>query len=282
MMVSDPPSHDYLIIGHIARDLTPEGAVVGGTVSYAGRTALAFDLSVGAITAVNEDVDLSPLDGIDLIRIPTQQSTTFENIYTDSGRIQRILSKATDLRLDSIPSKQDSPRIVHLGPIAREVDSQFMDHFPNAFLGLTPQGWLRQWKADGSVFLMHWDTIKAILPKADAVILSLEDLKGAEDEESEIAAHCSILVVTRASKGARIYWKKGVVDLPAPKTTEVDSTGAGDIFAAAFFIQMYRTGNVVEAGRLANWIASASVSRKGINGSPNNEEVEKARAKANL
>lgn len=278
-MALDPPSLDYLIIGHIARDLTLSGAVVGGTVAYAGRTALAFGLHVGAITSVNEDVDLSPLTGIQLARLPTRQSTTFSNRYTETGRVQHLLSKATDLGPQAVPADWSHARIVHFGPIAQEVDPQLVHQFPNAFIGITPQGWLRRWGIDGRVSLTHWSAIKSILPKADAVVLSLEDLQGSEEEESEIAQHCTLLVVTRASQGARLFWHGEVHDLPAPQMREVDSTGAGDIFATAFFIQMQQTQNPFEAGRIANTIAAASVTRQGVRSSPSPEEIEAARVK---
>jgi sugar/nucleoside kinase (ribokinase family) len=279
-MVLDSPSLDYLIIGHIARDLTASGAVVGGTVAYAGLTALAFGLRVGAITSVNEDIDLSPLTGIQLTRLATRQSTTFSNRYMQNGRVQHLLSKATDIGPQAIPIDWRRAKIVHLGPIAQEVDPQLMNRFPNAFIGITPQGWLRHWGTDGRVSLIHWSAIKGILPEADAVILSSEDLQGLEEVECEMARHCRLLVVTRASRGARLFWKGEVYDLPAPQVLEVDSTGAGDIFAAAFFIQMQQTQDPLEAGRIANTIAAASVTRQGVRSSPTPREIEAARAGA--
>ena len=277
-MALDPPSLDYLVIGHIAKDLTPEGAVIGGTVAYAGRTALAFGLKVGAITSVNEDIDLSPLAGITLARYPTGQSTTFRNHYTKGGRVQHLLSKATDLGLEAVPPDWGMAGIVHFGPIAQEVDPPLIDYSPQAFVGITPQGWLRRWEEDGRVYLGHWKEIETLLPKADAVVLSLEDLQGKQELENEVAQHCRLLVITRASQGARLYWHKEVHHLPAPKMKEADSTGAGDIFAAVFFIQMQNTKNPLEAARIANIIAATSITRRGVRSSPTPQEIELARA----
>ena len=37
---------DYLLIGHIAHDVTPQGPRLGGTVSYGAYTAVALGLRV--------------------------------------------------------------------------------------------------------------------------------------------------------------------------------------------------------------------------------------------
>jgi len=42
---------DYLVIGHIACDLTPAGPRLGGTAAYAALTARALGLRVGVVTA---------------------------------------------------------------------------------------------------------------------------------------------------------------------------------------------------------------------------------------
>jgi len=42
---------DYLVIGHVAADVTPTGLQLGGTVSYAGLTARALGVRVGIVTS---------------------------------------------------------------------------------------------------------------------------------------------------------------------------------------------------------------------------------------
>jgi sugar/nucleoside kinase (ribokinase family) len=56
--------------------------------------------------------------------------------------------------------------------------------------------------------------------------------------------------------------------------TEVDPTGAGDIFAAAFFTRLHATRDPWEAGRFATHLAAFSVTRRGLEGIPNRDEVE--------
>ena len=58
-----------------------------------------------------------------------------------------------------------------------------------------------------------------------------------------------------------------------PAVTEVDPTGAGDIFATAFFTRLLNTRDPWEAARFANRIAAISVTRPGMAGVPSPDEV---------
>ncbi len=54
----------------------------------------------------------------------------------------------------------------------------------------------------------------------------------------------------------------------------MDATGAGDIFAAAFFERLYQTKDAWEAARFATNLAAYSVTRNGLHGIPTHEEIE--------
>jgi sugar/nucleoside kinase (ribokinase family) len=82
------------------------------------------------------------------------------------------------------------------------------------------------------------------------------------------AAAVPILVVTMAAKGVNLYVEGRVHHIPAPQTTEVDPTGAGDIFAAAFFVHLTKYGDPLQAGEMAARIAADSVTRPGLAGAP--------------
>jgi sugar/nucleoside kinase (ribokinase family) len=82
-----------------------------------------------------------------------------------------------------------------------------------------------------------------------------------------------VMVVTEVPM-ARVYWNGDVRRFPPPQVEELDSTGAGDIFAAAFFIRMYLTRDPWESARFANQIAATSVTRQGLDGIPSSEEIQ--------
>jgi sugar/nucleoside kinase (ribokinase family) len=267
---------DYLVVGHLAADLTPAGPALGGTVAYAGLTAAALGLRVGALTSAAPDLDLSPVAALDLEIVPSLMTTTFENRYGQDGRAQFVHGRATRLEPHHLPQEWLSPRIAHLGPIAGEVDPAFADLFAGSLVGLTPQGWMRSWDGDGRVSPARWLRDDRVIGAAAAVVLSVEDVAGDEGEIESLAEACRLLVVTEGPKGARVYWNRDQRRVPAPPATEVDPTGSGDVFAAAFFVRLYWTRDPWESARYANLLASASVTRRGIAGTPTEHEVEAA------
>ncbi len=259
---------DYLAIGHIARDLTPEGARLGGTATYAALTACALGLRAGLLTATADDADLSPLNGLTIYRQPSQHSTTFENHYGPQGRTQFLRARAATLNDFDIPPDWSAASIVHLAPIAREVPPDMPARFPGAFIGITPQGWLRQWDDHGRVSPAPWEDADSLLVTASAVVISIEDVAGDWGLAEGWAARATVLVVTEGERGATVFARGRRRHLPAPVELVVDATGAGDIFAAAFFVRLWQTADPWGAARFAVALASDSVTRAGIEGVP--------------
>src|SRR5258706_3765934 len=94
---------DYLTIGHLAKDLTPAGPQLGGTVSFSSLTARALGYTPGILTAFGDGLDLSPLAGIPVARVPSAHSATFANIYGPHGRTQVNRAEAFPLPPTSVP-----------------------------------------------------------------------------------------------------------------------------------------------------------------------------------
>jgi sugar/nucleoside kinase (ribokinase family) len=265
---------DYLVIGHITQDITPSGFKAGGTASYAALTARAFGLRVGIFTSFAEDAVLPDLNGIQVVNQVSERSTVYENIYTKHGRHQIIHSVAEMLTPQNLPESWCRAPIVHFGPIAREIDLDFLRIFPNSFIGVTPQGWYRDWDRQGNIQFTNWPESNYILEKANAAVISVEDVKENEEIISSLAYGVRILAVTEGAKGARVYWNGDVRNFRPPKTREVDSTGAGDIFSTSFFIRLRQTQDPWEAARFANLVASRSVTRPTLEGVPTPEEIQ--------
>jgi hypothetical protein len=264
---------DYLAVGHVTRDLKDGGFTLGGTVAYSGLTAVALGRVVGIVTSCDESTDLSPLEKIQIFRMPSDVSTTFENLYEDGIRKQTLHGVALELGPAAIPLEWRSTKLVHLGPIANEVDPQLIHHFDTSFIGITPQGWMRRWDSSGNVYLAGWEVLTNVLPIADAAVISIEDLQGDENTVAELAQHCRIFAVTRGSEGATIFLNGEPTSITAPVVNEMDPTGSGDIFAAAFFIRLQETGDPFEAGQFAISLASKSISGSGLEGVPSPSDI---------
>lgn len=265
---------DYLLIGHLSCDLTQQGPRLGGTAAYGSLTARALGLRVGIVSPWGEEFPLDILDGIQVHKVPAAHSTTFENVYTLDGRIQHLHHVAPDLTLGDIPELWRRAPIVHIGPIAQEAKSLVGNGLSSSLLGLTPQGWLRTWDSDHRVQPCAWPESDAMLAKAGAAVLSVEDVGGDEEQIEAMAAVCRVLAVTEGPAGARLYWHGDLRRFYAPKMEEVDATGAGDIFAAAFFWRLYSTRDPWAAARFATRLASFSVLKRGLEGIPTQEQIK--------
>lgn len=265
---------DYLVIGHVAHDLAPEGPRLGGTAAYSALTARALGLRVGIVTASGPETSLTPLSGISLVSLESPQSTTFENIYTEHGRIQYLRAYATPIDLNRIPDVWRRASIIHLGPIANEMDAILPGGFSPALLALTPQGWMRKWDAVGRVSMAQWANADSALARAGAVVISREDVNGDDELIEHMAHQTRVLAVTEGSAGAVLFWNGDRRRFRAPEVAEVDATGAGDIFAAAFFIRLSTTRDPWEATRFATLLASCSVTRVGLEGIATPQEIE--------
>ena len=264
---------DYLVVGHFALDKDGESYRLGGTAAYAALTARSLGLRVGIVTSWAEELPLGSLAEIPIVNFPAERSTTFVNEYTPTGRRQRLLSLAATLDFHLIPEVWRNVPIIHLGPIAQEVSPSIMRHYQDGYLCITPQGWLREWDEDGSILHGDWVERNFVLQRADAVVISEEDVGGDQGLIESMAQNCALLIVTAGSRGVYVHHAGEVSHFEAPSYSEVDPTGAGDVFAAVFFISMYQKRTLPEAVRFANQAAAISVTRKGLKGIPQSDEL---------
>jgi sugar/nucleoside kinase (ribokinase family) len=265
---------DYLMIGHVAHDVVPGGYRLGGTVAYSALTARALGLRVGIVTASGPETSLEALQGIPVISLDSPHSTTFENIYTEHHRIQYLRAQAARIDFEAIPEAWRHAPIIHLGPIANEMDTILPPSFAPSLLALTPQGWMRQWDEEKRVFMREWKDADSVLPKAGAAILSHEDVHGNDELVEHMAHQTQVLVMTEGPAGAVVYWNGDRRRFRPPVVKEVDATGAGDVFAACFFVRLFQTRDPWEAGRFATILAAHTVERVGLEGIPTAREIE--------
>lgn len=266
---------DFLVIGHVTRDVVPGGFQLGGTATFAARTALQLGWHTGILTRMGEDVVLpDALNGVALCRLPDQHTTTFENIYRNGTRRQFVRRVAAGMGTSDVPSAWTESKVVLLGPVAGEVDPQLVNRFPGALRGVVPQGWMRVWGEDGQVRYRRWQSAEAVLSKAHLLVLSEEDVQDESHLLADYADRVEVMVVTQGARGATVYWRNRCYPIPPRPTNEVEPTGAGDVFTAAFLIRWQETGDPLLAARFANVTASFSVEGPGISAIPSRSQVE--------
>ena len=268
---------DYLAIGHVTEDQWPEGPTPGGTVTYASRTARAFLQNVSVLTAADGTLNIaSAFSGIDVHRLDAPSTTRFRNIYTPAGRVQIVSPCPLILTPDSLTGALRESAIMHLGPVCNEISPQLVwQAHEDTFVGITPQGWMRRWDAQGHVTstASNWEGAGVVLPRANAVVISIDDVAGDWDIARDWASQTETLIVTQGPLGCTAFRHGQTVHVPAPLEQEVDPTGAGDIFAAVLFIALQRGDDLSGACALANCIAAQSVTRIHLDGVPTAPDV---------
>jgi sugar/nucleoside kinase (ribokinase family) len=272
---STPP--DFVIIGHITQDLQPDGRLSpGGTVSYAATTAHRLGYRVGVVTSTGPDLDVTQvLPFAEITCQPAAATTVFENIYLNGKRKQILHRRAAILDCKQIPSAWKRAPIVHLGPLDQEIDQGVFHCFDSQVLiGVTPQGFLRRWDEQGLVSFTEWTPPASVLRRIKVLVLSEMDVPDPDGLVREWGRWIDIIVVTRAARGASVYHSGGSCTYPARSTREVDPTGAGDVFAAAFLIRLMETGDPCQAAHFANVVASFSIEGPGVTSIPTRRQVE--------
>lgn len=282
---------DFLVIGHVTRDIRPDGGwQLGGSVAYAARTAQQLGLRAAIVTSGSPDMIGAlhlAVPGAGIAAEPSATTTTFENSYRQGGRTQVLRALARPIEPAMIPPAWRDARIVLLAPVVHEVPPAIGGLFPRALLAATPQGWLRAWQEDGSVYPAPAQFVPTSAHRLRAVILSAEDLLPASlDGHRQPARRLAralapwrqavpLVVETRGSGGARLMEQgKDPVTVAGHEVREVDPTGAGDVFAAAFLCALATHHDAPWAAEWANRAAALSIEHPGTEGIPTAEMIE--------
>lgn len=278
---------DYLLIGHICADLQPDGSVVlGGTALYSAITAARLGARVAVLTRgvygrevagmQVPNLDLIADEGIQVVVQEAEVPTTFINVYQADRRVQTLPHWAGEIDLRGLPPHWRNAKVVHLGPIADELDARQCAGLTTQFLGVTPQGWMRDWprQTGGKVNHIPLRLPGELLGRIDSAIVSIEEIAYARDVIERVGER-RLGVITQGPDGARIIAGGYKFELPGFRVPVRDLTGAGDVFAAAFFMKASdRTVSAEKAGTFANAVAALSLSDVGAQSVPHMRDVD--------
>lgn len=271
---------DFVAIGHVTLDETPQGLRPGGAAYYAAITAHRAGLRVGLLTSFGPDLpgDALPPD-VTVVNVPSERTTTFRIGRSPVGpghgaRALTLLERATDLEAATLPAAWREATLGALCPVAAEVDPAFAAAFPETSLVAVPQGWMRQRGAGGVVAPRRWEDADLVLPHVQAVVVSQEDIEPFEKDALEWFQRVPLGAVTRGPDGAILFVNGERYRVEADAAIERDDTGAGDVFAAALLIAYHRDGNPWDAAAAAACCAAASVEATGAAGIPDQAGLE--------
>jgi sugar/nucleoside kinase (ribokinase family) len=280
---------DYTTIGHVTIDVLDDGSRrAGGTAFYSAVQAARLGLRARILTrGVPGEIEalLEPFLGeLELTVLPAPHTTTLRTLGAGSERSQRVLAWAgpiaADLELDT--------KILHLAPVARETLGRWRVRVPPPFIGLTPQGLVRDWSEPGGEIVpvalegASGDGAAAVAVQCDAIVVNEHERANCASMIAAARAGGTTVAVTAGAGPITILAPGGedlVLDVPELERP-VDDLGAGDVFAAAFFVAISEGRSPQDAAGFASAAAAVRINGPSAGAIGGREEIE-ARARAN-
>jgi 1D-myo-inositol 3-kinase len=260
---------EFVAIGHVTLDHFGEAVRPGGSALYAAVTAQRLGLSAAILTSHAPDFPLDDVPTqIEVVGVEAPSTTAFEHRTAAGGRVLRALGAAQRLTSADLPPDWRGAPLVLLAPVLQEVDPPLAAAFRDAAIGAEVQGWLRAMNGEGLVRPTRWPAPNAVLDRVQAIFVSAHDVRGQESQVTEWVQRVPLAVVTTGAAGALLYVNGDRFEVRPRRTREVDSTGAGDVFAAAFLVHYDRHGDPWEAAEAATCAASLSVEGEGWSAVP--------------
>ena len=265
---------DFVVVGHVVRDLVPEGWRLGGTATFAAAQAERLGLSVGVVTRAGPDVDLgAAFPNAALAGAPADETTSFRNTYERGRRTQSVLGRADRVSEADVPSEWYSAPICLLGPVCGEVPATLSQVFMSPLIGVSAQGWLRRVDENHHVRGEAWDG-EPFWRGCQVLFVSDEDVGTERGQVERWISEVLIVAVTSNRRGARVHADGQWRSIAAFPAEEIDPTGAGDVFAAAFLVRLSEAAEVGEATRFASAAAACAIEAPGIGAIATRDQIE--------
>ena len=130
---------------------------------------------------------------------------------------------------------------------------------PQAILDALPSEAYRQAVDQADLAISITDPKARILFANEAEILSLYQVKDFAAAVEQVRPHCEVAALTRSAAGSVIVAGPETIEIKAdPVSRVVDTTGAGDLYAAGFLHGYTRKKPLDVCGRIAS-IAAAEI-----------------------
>ena len=260
---------DLVAVGHVTWDVLPEDVHAqepGGAVAFAAVTAERFGVRAGIVTSCGDDYPIGrvPIARSSWARVASAETSTFENRYDARGdRVQVLHRRGGDIAADDVPEAWCQPEMLFVGPLTQELPFDCLEWFRPRVSCVVPQGWLRSWDDPlPSVISVSTSPPRGISRGWDVCVISESEVEPETlDEWRSITSH---LVVTKGREGATLYSEGNRQLTQIPSFAEhvegagTDTTGAGDVFAAAMLIRYAATGDATTGANYASLCASLS------------------------
>ncbi len=267
-------NNNVLLIGNLTLDHNISNGNIydgpGGTVYFAAKTFHNLGFVPTVISPYGKDFSKYPLEGCNMYPSEAlyEKTLTFKNIYLSNGeRKQEILNtqfSGLGHIWDSVNFDNINFRIVIVAPILDNISGELMklinSKFPKSLKVLLPQGFYRRIDENGKILPHDWKEGDEISKLFDIIVVSEKDWYGIDKMAGIWSNNCKITVVTKESKGCSVYQKGKVTDFGGYIVDDiVDSTGSGDVFAAAFSFMYSKSEDIGVSADFGNATAALSL-----------------------
>lgn len=268
MVYAWPVSCDYTTVGHVTVDVMADGSRrPGGGAFYSALQAARLGRRARIVTrGVVREIEalLAPYAAeLDVHVEPAPQTTTLQTSIADGSRVQRMLAWAGEMGAGPMLDTT----VLHIAPVARETRPSWPGRA--GFVGLTPQGLVRTWSALGAPVRAQELALDLVPRRCDAIVISSAERAScaallAAHEGAGAGAPRPLLAVTDAARPTELHLPDGRTKrvAVAPVADARDDMGAGDVFAAAFFVALTEGSSAEQAAAFAN--AAAAVRIAGV------------------
>lgn len=323
MAIQKKESVSFFLIGHHAIDTIIRFAQkrkpsLGGSVTF-GSLALKTYTNLIKISVISnlglQNFNKSLLKhfndkNIDFsgVKMFETDNTNFELNYSNHSRRLTLKSCSPKLIFEDIPEKilSTPPSILVLAPLCNEISfeyvSKVVNMFPNTYIGIDLQGFIRYIDDNGEVSYVRDEDIISNMIEIINLIGDRLILKGSEVEMKLLSNHTepqkimdyfknfenkAIYIMTMGEAGSMIL-KNGenLLKIPAYKPKRVlDETGAGDVYLTIFLYELLNSDmtweEIEKNAHLASAAASFLVEKKGPKGFETRKRILKRVASKN-
>ncbi len=250
-----------LVCGHVTLDRYGDTVLPGGSAYYAGQAYRALGARVSVVTAAGPDFPSAALTGVEAQVAPAPRTTAFENRYAADGRrSQTVGAVAPPLDPTSLVASWRAVDVLHLAPVIGEVSLRAWREAVRArIVGVGLQGFVRAVLPGGEVAQPRWEFEPSDLAGVSAVCVGEDDLTGQGDLLDRLVAAVPLVAFTKGEHGCELIARGRTQRVGVFCTRQVEPTGAGDVFAAGFFLGLARGATPVDAARLGAAAASVVV-----------------------
>jgi sugar/nucleoside kinase (ribokinase family) len=119
------------------------------------------------------------------------------------------------------------------------------------------------------------DRCELLLPSGEEACMLTGDDDAVSACRRLVDAGVPIVALKRGAAGSTVFTAHDQLDVPPIRVTEVDPTGAGDCYDAAFVVGLLAGWELERIGRFANMVGALAVTQQGpMEGAPHREQVD--------